>query len=97
MKKIGFIIFIVAIIIGVTFANLFSWGKASANFFNFSVSSTGDVNGDGFDDVIISGSDTPVYSFPNGLNYVVFGKASGFPATLLHPGGNRYRCPDLIR
>jgi len=37
MKKIGFIIFIVAIIIGVTFANFFSWGKASARIFNFSI------------------------------------------------------------
>ena len=46
MKKIGFIIFIVAIIIGVTFANLFSWGKASANFFNFSVN-FGGVKGSG--------------------------------------------------
>ena len=46
MKKIGFIIFIVAVIIGVTFGNLFSWGKASAKFFNFSVN-FGGVKGSG--------------------------------------------------
>ncbi len=48
----------------------------------YSVSSAGDVNGDGFDDVII-GAPSP---YPNGgssgSSYVVFGKASGFDATL---------------
>ncbi len=38
-----------------------------------SVSTAGDVNGDGFDDVIVSGTSN---------NYVVFGKASGFEATM---------------
>ena len=46
MKKIGFIIFIVALIIGVTFANLFSWGKTSARIFNFSVN-FGGIKGSG--------------------------------------------------
>jgi hypothetical protein len=46
MKKIGFIIFLVALIIGVTFGNLFSWGKASARIFNFSVN-FGGVKGSG--------------------------------------------------
>lgn len=46
MKKIGIIIFIVALIIGVTFANFFSWGKASAKFFSFSVN-FGGVQGSG--------------------------------------------------
>jgi hypothetical protein len=46
MKKIGFIIFIVAIIIGVTFANFFSWGKSSAKFLSFSVN-LGGVQGSG--------------------------------------------------
>jgi hypothetical protein len=46
MKKIGFIIFIVAIIIGVTFANFFSWGRTSAKLFNFSIN-FGGVQGSG--------------------------------------------------
>ena len=46
MKKIGFIIFIVALIIGVTFANFFSWGKASAKFFNVSID-FGGIKGSG--------------------------------------------------
>lgn len=46
MKKIGFIIFIIALIIGVTFANFFSWGKTSAKFFSFSVN-FGGVKGSG--------------------------------------------------
>ena len=36
MKKLGIIIFVVALILGVVFSNLFSFGKASARFFNIS-------------------------------------------------------------
>lgn len=46
MKKIGIIIFIIAVIVGVTFGNLFSWGKTSAKFFNFSIN-FGGVRGSG--------------------------------------------------
>jgi Putative auto-transporter adhesin, head GIN domain len=46
MKKIGIIIFVIAVIIGITFANFFSWGKASAKLFNFSVN-FGGVQGSG--------------------------------------------------
>jgi Putative auto-transporter adhesin, head GIN domain len=46
MKKIGIIIFVIAVILGVTFANFFSWGKTSAKFFNFSVN-FGGVQGSG--------------------------------------------------
>lgn len=35
MKKIGIIIFIVALIVGVALANTFAFGKVSANFFSF--------------------------------------------------------------
>ncbi len=47
------------------------------------VSSAGDVNGDGFDDLIIGA----IYADPNGISsagesYVVFGKSSEFAATL---------------
>ena len=36
MKKLGIIIFVIALSLGVVFSNLFSFGKASARFFNFS-------------------------------------------------------------
>lgn len=39
MKKIGIVIFIVAVLVGVVFANLFSFGRASGQFFNFSFKS----------------------------------------------------------
>ncbi|MBA3756993.1 MAG: FG-GAP repeat protein, partial [Nitrosomonas sp.] len=52
----------------------------------YSVSSAGDVNGDGFDDLIVGArlTDPSGYSYGNGFgtSYVVFGKASGFSATL---------------
>lgn len=35
MKKTGIIIFIIALVIGLVFANIFSFGKTSAGFFNF--------------------------------------------------------------
>ena len=39
MKKIGILIFIVAIVGGVAVANIFSFGKASGNIFTFSFGS----------------------------------------------------------
>jgi VCBS repeat-containing protein len=62
--------------------NGFTLNTVSANDFSeTSVSSAGDVNGDGFDDLIIGVKDAD----PNGKNnagqsYVVFGKSSGFAA-----------------
>jgi len=47
-----------------------------------SVSSAGDVNGDGFNDVIIGVSDARYNGYYSGSSYVVFGKASGFSATM---------------
>ncbi len=62
----------------------------NGSFFNdrsgISVSSAGDVNGDGFDDLIIgaSGADLRRVSdiFDEGESYVVFGKSGGFGASL---------------
>ncbi len=45
MKKVGIIVFIVAILVGVVFANLFSFGKASGKLFSFSFGSS--VKGSG--------------------------------------------------
>lgn len=39
MKKVGLIIFIMALAIGVIFANIFSFGKTTAKFFNISINS----------------------------------------------------------
>ena len=61
-------------------SNGFSFaGTTQYSYVGRSVSSAGDINGDGFDDLIFSApglSDTP------GESYVVFGKSSGFNASL---------------
>ena len=53
-------------------------GIDASDFSGFSVSNAGDVNGDGFDDVIVgtSGADSNGYS-DAGESYVVFGKTDG--------------------
>src|SRR4028119_1596217 len=57
-------------------------GIAEGDYSGLSVSSAGDVNGDGFDDLIIGTR----FADPNGINsgqsYVVFGSNSGFGAGL---------------
>jgi hypothetical protein len=46
------------------------------------VSAAGDVNGDGFDDVIIGAWKADSHGDASGSSYVVFGKASGFAAQI---------------
>ena len=46
-----------------------------------SVSSAGDINGDGFDDVIVGAPDGDISIANVGNSYVVFGKAASFTAT----------------
>ncbi|ALQ50858.1 integrin alpha [Nitrosomonas ureae] len=52
------------------------------DFFGVSVSTAGDVNGDGFDDVIVGGLESVSNRVGFGSSYVVYGKASGFDATV---------------
>ncbi len=57
-------------------------GMAQGDRSGFSVSNAGDVNGDGFDDVIVGALNADPNGFFSGASYVVFGKTSGFDATL---------------
>jgi hypothetical protein len=52
-------------------------GSFFFNFARFEVSSAGDVNGDGFDDVIVGGF---FDDDRNGASFVIFGKADGWTA-----------------
>jgi Ca2+-binding RTX toxin-like protein len=66
-------------------------GTAPRTYAGTSVSSAGDVNGDGYADMIVGGS--------QGTNYVVFGKAFGF-ADVFHPsslnGHNGFTIVDTL-
>ena len=57
-------------------------GEAEFDRSGCSVSDAGDVNGDGFDDVIVGAFGADPNGFYSGSSYVVFGKASGFSATM---------------
>ena len=57
-------------------------GVAERDYSGRSVSNAGDVNGDGFDDVIVSAVGSDPNGDRSGSSYVVFGKAAGFAATL---------------
>jgi len=53
-------------------------GDADNDNLGASISSAGDVNGDGFDDVIIGATNNDAGGSNAGAAYVIFGKASGF-------------------
>src|SRR5262249_18508101 len=55
-------------------------GLASPDYTGFSVSSAGDVNGDGIDDIIIGAPNAGSKYY--GAAYVLFGHAGGFGATV---------------
>ncbi|HEY9815265.1 MAG TPA: calcium-binding protein, partial [Candidatus Obscuribacterales bacterium] len=57
-------------------------GVATDDQSGYSVSSAGDVNGDGFDDLIIGANGADPNGSYSGSSYVVFGRDSGFNATL---------------
>ena len=57
-------------------------GEAERDFSGISVSNAGDVNGDGFDDLIVGAYGANPNGGGSGSSYVVFGQASGFSATM---------------
>ncbi|RZI40777.1 DUF4214 domain-containing protein [Herbaspirillum sp. HC18] len=57
-------------------------GTAANNDAGTSVSFAGDINGDGFDDLVIGATGTSFNNQGSGSAYVMFGKASGFDSTL---------------
>src|SRR5436190_1455261 len=57
-------------------------GVAANDYSGYSVSSAGDVNGDGFADLIIGAYGADPHGPFSGASYVVFGKGSGFAGNL---------------
>jgi Ca2+-binding RTX toxin-like protein len=57
-------------------------GETDFDEAGISVSAAGDVNGDGFDDLIVSAANADPAGTDSGSSYLVFGKASGFSANL---------------
>lgn len=69
-------------------------GAAAYDYSGRPVSSAGDVNGDGFADVIVGAHGADPNGDKSGSSYVVFGKAAGFNATIDLPsldGSNGFR------
>ena len=54
-------------------------GEATNNRAGYSVSDAGDVNGDGFDDILIGAYSANSNGSYSGSSYVVFGKATILP------------------
>ena len=57
-------------------------GENTRDYSGSSVSSAGDFNGDGYDDVIIGAYGADPNGYASGSTYVVFGKESGFSRTI---------------
>ncbi|MCC7091837.1 MAG: FG-GAP repeat protein [Nitrosomonas sp.] len=57
-------------------------GEAEGDEAGYSVDNAGDVNGDGFDDVLIGARSSGASGEYSGAAYVVFGKDTGFDATV---------------
>jgi len=58
----------------------FRLGGVNTNDFSGWVSNAGDVNGDGFDDLLIGATGAPVPGGDAGESYVVYGKSGNWPA-----------------
>ncbi len=57
-------------------------GVDAGDYTGYNVSGVGDVNGDGYDDLLIGASKASGGGYENGESYLVFGRASGIGATL---------------
>ena len=57
-------------------------GEGRSDYSGSSVSSAGDINGDGYDDIIIGAFGADSKGWFSGSTYVVFGKESGFSRTI---------------
>ena len=57
-------------------------GEAASSSSGYSVASAGDVNGDGFDDLIIGSPNANPNGYFSGASHVVFGQAGGFAAEI---------------
>lgn len=70
------------------------------DYSGISVSSAGDINGDGLDDVVVGASGTYYnYYSSEGTSYIIFGKTSGFNATFNLSdldGNDGFRMASLI-
>ena len=74
-------------------------GVAGIDYSGYSVSAAGDVNGDGYGDVIIGAFGADPNAASSGSSYVVFGKASGFAATMdfsVLDGNNGFRLDGVV-
>jgi len=56
-------------------------GVAASDVSGRSVAAAGDINGDGFDDVIVGAQLADPHGNISGASYVVFGKAEALPPT----------------
>ena len=57
-------------------------GVAASDYSGFSVSGAGDVNGDGFDDLLIGALGADPNGNSSGSSYVVFGRSGGFASVI---------------
>ena len=63
---------------GLANANASFWGENTGDYSGYSVAMAGDVNGDGYDDILIGAFGNSEKATAAGQVYLIFGKASGW-------------------